>query len=138
MVIIVDFDGTCVTHDYPRVGKNIGAQPVLKQLVKDGHQLVLFTMRDGETLKDAEDWFKDNGIPLYGSQRNPDQNSWTTSPKAYGQIHIDDAALGCPLKTDAAMSHRPFVDWVRVRELLIERGVISPIKKDNENEKIIE
>ena len=25
MIIAVDFDGTCVTHEYPNVGKNIGA-----------------------------------------------------------------------------------------------------------------
>lgn len=25
MTIAVDFDGTCVTHDFPKVGKNIGA-----------------------------------------------------------------------------------------------------------------
>ena len=46
MVIAVDFDGTCVTHDYPAVGKEIGAVPVLKALVQAGHKLILFTMRD--------------------------------------------------------------------------------------------
>lgn len=25
MIIAVDFDGTCVTHEFPRVGKEIGA-----------------------------------------------------------------------------------------------------------------
>lgn len=45
MVIILDFDGTCVTHDYPNVGHDIGAAPVLRKLVAEGHQLVLFTMR---------------------------------------------------------------------------------------------
>ena len=25
MIIAVDFDGTCVTHDFPRIGKDIGA-----------------------------------------------------------------------------------------------------------------
>jgi hypothetical protein len=33
MIIAVDFDGTCVTHDFPHVGKDIGAVPVLKELV---------------------------------------------------------------------------------------------------------
>jgi hypothetical protein len=124
MVIIVDFDGTCVTHDYPEVGKDIGAQSVLRDLVSAGHRLVLFTMRDKKTLADAERWFSENDIPLYGSQRNPEQ-CWTTSPKAYGQIHIDDAALGCPLKMDESLSYRPFVDWEMVRHLLVLRGVIK-------------
>lgn len=34
MVIAVDFDGTCVTHEFPKVGKDIGAVPVLKELVE--------------------------------------------------------------------------------------------------------
>ena len=45
MYIAVDFDGTCVTHEYPKVGKDIGAAPVLKKLIKEGHQLILHTMR---------------------------------------------------------------------------------------------
>lgn len=30
MIIAVDFDGTCVTHEFPRVGAEIGAAEVLK------------------------------------------------------------------------------------------------------------
>ena len=45
MDIVIDFDGTCVTHDFPKVGKDIGAEPVLIKLLKHGHRLVLFTMR---------------------------------------------------------------------------------------------
>jgi len=45
MIIAIDFDGTCVTHAYPKIGKDIGAVPVLKQLVQYGHQLILWTMR---------------------------------------------------------------------------------------------
>lgn len=30
MIIAVDFDGTCVTHEYPKVGREIGAVGVLK------------------------------------------------------------------------------------------------------------
>ena len=45
MFIAIDFDGTCVTHDYPEVGKDIGAVPVLKRLIDAGHKLILHTMR---------------------------------------------------------------------------------------------
>lgn len=34
MVIAVDFDGTCVTHEFPKIGKDIGAIPVLRKLVE--------------------------------------------------------------------------------------------------------
>ena len=48
MIIAVDFDGTCVSHEYPKVGKDIGAVPVLKALVEIGHKIILNTMRSGE------------------------------------------------------------------------------------------
>jgi hypothetical protein len=132
MVIAIDFDGTCVTHEFPKVGKDIGAVPVLKELVKNGHQLVLFTMRSDSLdvtgdrhLSDAIDWFAENGIPLYGIQKNPTQHQWTSSPKAYAQLYIDDAALGCPLKYDPTYAERPFVNWNTVRELLFIKEILN-------------
>lgn len=135
MILNIDFDGTCVTHDFPRVGKEIGAVPVLKRLVENGHQLILFTMRSdrtekketndptiqdvtGEFLTDAVNWFKKHDIPLYGIQTNPTQHNWTTSPKSYAELMIDDSSLGCPLKYDLNLSNRPFVDWEKVEGAL--------------------
>ena len=123
MVIAVDFDGTCVTHDYPYIGSDIGAVPVLRELVDAGYNLVLNTMRSGRLEKDAVRWFKENNIPLYGVNCNPDQKSWTSSPKVFADLYIDDAALGIPLKTSQT-STRPFVDWVAVRELLVSLGYL--------------
>ena len=111
MIIAVDFDGTCVTHDYPAVGKEIGADVALKKIAQDGHQLILYTMRSGKELQDAIDWFNRNDIPLYGIQTNPTQKSWTDSPKAYANLYIDDAAFGAPLIVDPSISNRPFIDW---------------------------
>ncbi|MDR2159410.1 MAG: hypothetical protein LBP23_05010 [Treponema sp.] len=111
MTIAIDFDGTCVTHEYPRIGRDIGAVPVLREIVQAGHRLVLNTMRSGAGLREAAAWFERNNIPLYGINENPDQKSWTDSPKVYAHVYIDDAAFGCPLKYDAGLSSRPFVDW---------------------------
>lgn len=140
MDICIDFDGTCVAHEYPNIGKDIGAIPVLKELVEKGHRLILFTMRsdrkkkkkiDGQevmveenVLTEAVKWFADNDIPLYGVQKNPTQRFWTSSPKAYGHLYIDDAALGCPLVLDDPNSDRPYVDWLGIREMLVNSGVL--------------
>jgi hydroxymethylpyrimidine pyrophosphatase-like HAD family hydrolase len=118
MVVAVDFDGTCVTHDYPEVGKDIGAIPVLKKLAQNGHKLILYTMRDANQLNDAVNWFKQNEIPLYAKQINPTQINWTRSNKCYANLYIDDATLGCPLKEDSSLSDRPFVDWIEVEKIL--------------------
>ena len=124
IVIGVDFDGTCVTHEYPKVGKDIGAVPVLKKLREKGHLLILHTMRFEETERDAINWFIANDILLYGVNRNKTQWRWSKSPKIYANLYIDDAALGCPLKTDPELSDRPFVDWEAVEKLLIEREIL--------------
>ena len=124
MYIAIDFDGTCVTHDYPRIGKDINAVNVLKKLVANGHKLILNTMRSGKELKEAINWFKENGIELYGANENPTQKKWTNSPKVYAHIYIDDAALGCPLKMDLSISDRPFVDWEAVSCLLKDNGIL--------------
>ncbi|MBQ5844667.1 MAG: hypothetical protein IIW52_07425 [Alistipes sp.] len=123
LVIAVDFDGTCVTHDYPYIGSDIGAVPVLKELTDAGYRLVLNTMRSGRLEKDAVRWFKDNNIPLYGVNKNPDQKSWTASTKVYANLYIDDSALGVPLK-NSPTSTRPFVDWEQVREWLVKEGYL--------------
>ena len=122
-IIAVDFDGTCVTHEYPEVGNDIGAAPVLKQLVNAGHKLILFTMRSGPELYDAVEWFNENEIPLFGVNKNPQQHSWTSSPKPYAHIYIDDAALGCPLKP-GYHGRRPYVDWYEVKELLYQKDLL--------------
>lgn len=123
MVIAVDFDGTCVTHEYPKVGKDIGAIPVLRRLVAAGHKIILFTMRDYETLADAEKWFADNGIPLYASNDNPSAQ-WSTSRKVFAHLYIDDMAAGTPLKLNLSMSNRKFVDWKKMENWLEENGYL--------------
>jgi hypothetical protein len=126
MLIGIDFDGTCVTHDYPRVGKDIGAAPVLQKIVRAGHDLVLCTMR-GDTkgdLGDAIAWFSRNDIPLFCINCAPGQKEWTQSPKPYAHLYIDDTALGCPLTYDPANSNRPYVNWSEVERLLIKNRII--------------
>lgn len=116
MLVAVDFDGTCVTHDYPNIGKDIGAVPVLKKIVESGHKLILLTMRHGKYLDEAVKWFEDNDIYLYGINENPQQKEWTESPKVYANIYIDDAGLGIPLLYDNGLSLRPFVNWVEIEK----------------------
>lgn len=140
-IIAIDFDGTCVTHEFPKVGRDIGAVPVLKALVEAGHRLVLWTMRsDGREqlnarngtplenpnpLTDAVKWFEENGIPLWAVNQNPEQQTWTGSPKAYANLYIDDAALGAPM-LEGLKDERPFLDWNLTRLMLEGAGYLEP------------
>lgn len=123
--ICVDFDGTLVTHEYPEVGKELpGAVETCKALINEGHQLILWTMRSGLTLQDAVSWCFERGITLVGVNKNPTQENWTNSPKAYASLYIDDAALGAPLNYNPNFAARPYVDWDRVKEALHNSGYL--------------
>lgn len=150
--ISVDFDGTCVTANFPFIGYNIGAQYVLKTLVDKGHKIILNTLRghvsrdwnknnfDFDVLDAALNWFKANNIELYGVNENPDQD-WTDSPKPFAHFIIDDYALGCPLIN---VGDRYFVDWIKITQFFYNCGVFdkeevyylnSHILRDQENAK---
>jgi len=126
--IVLDFDGTVVKHAYPAVGEDIGAVPVLKRLVANGCNLLLNTMRSHnsagvDTLQPALDWFEERGIPLYGVNENPSQQEWTSSPKVYGDIYIDDGALGAPLKADETGG--AYLDWSKAAAYLFYMGLLT-------------
>lgn len=135
MTIILDFDGTCVTNDFPRIGKEIGAIPVLKRLQERGHKIVLFTARaddmdneffQGNFLTDAVNWFTENGIKLYGINNNPDNDDLGYTRKVTGDVVIDDMAIGAPLTTNHHISAKPFIDWDNVEYILDVMGYFEP------------
>lgn len=147
LIFGIDFDGTCVTNELPKIGKDIGAVPVLRDIVASGHKIILFTMRSnkkdggvnspelkpcfGNLLDEAVNWFNENKIPLFGINTNPTQHEWTESPKPYCHIYIDDTALGAPLKFNWMLSDSPFINWDRVRFILEEKQIIDPPMKTN-------
>lgn len=139
MDICIDFDGTCVKHAFPEIGDDIGAVPVLKALVANGHRLILWTMRDdmvanktsddpditlvsGTFLTDAVNWFKSHNIPLYGIQTNPTQKQWTNSPKAYCHLFIDDCGACIPLVKPK--NERAYVNWPALSVWLNKQGYL--------------
>lgn len=123
-VIAIDFDGTCVEHEYPSVGMDVeGAVETLRALTNKGHRLILFTMRSGDKLEKAIKWFKDRNVELWAVNENPEQKQWTESPKVFADVYIDDAALGCPIMFIDGV-RRPVVNWRKVREQLEYHGYL--------------
>lgn len=123
-IIAVDFDGTCVEHDYPAVGMEVeGAVETLRTLVKQGHRIILYTMRSGSKLDAAVKWFSDRKIELWAVNRNPEQAEWTESPKVFADLYIDDSALGCPIMFIDGV-RRPVVNWTKVRTQLEYHNIL--------------
>ena len=109
--ILVDFDSTMVITDkYPNIiGENKPCVSVMKKWINGGVGIILWTIRSGKALDDAVKWCKEQGIELYGINKNPTQHEWSNSPKIYGVLRLDDANIGTKLIHDD--KYRPRVDW---------------------------
>jgi len=95
--IAVDFDGTIVEHDYPKIGKEkLFAFRTLKELEKQGARLILWTFRSGKELEEAVEYCRINGIEFYAVNKNyPEEiHDETVSRKIDADIYIDDKNLG--------------------------------------------
>lgn len=84
MVIAVDFDGTCVTHEFPKIGKDIGAIPVLRKLVEKGHQIILYTMRSHCSNKCVTD----NNVRLMDTLQEADERNFVNLKRFHAKETI--------------------------------------------------
>lgn len=97
MKIAVDFDGTIVEHKYPEIGKEkLFAFETLKELIKQKHQVILWTYRAGKELDDAVEFCRDNGVEFFAINKNYPEEHYdpTISRKIDADLYIDDRNLG--------------------------------------------
>lgn len=115
MTIAVDFDGTIVEHRYPEIGAPIPfAIETLRQLVLDGHKLILWTVREGALLDEAVQYLIDNDIDLYAVNSNYPNSSWSdkgVSRKITADVYIDDRNLG------------GLPDWGQIYQIISNRTI---------------
>jgi hydroxymethylpyrimidine pyrophosphatase-like HAD family hydrolase len=124
MIICIDFDGTIVKHEFPEIGDPVpNALECMRKIIDNDHRIILYTMRSGQYLKDAVNYLEEHKIYLFGVNNNREQSMWTSSPKIYAHLYIDDAALGCPLVYGE--HKRPYVDWFKVEDYLIKNNIIK-------------
>lgn len=122
-LIGLDFDGVCALHEFPFIGKEVPhAIEVLKKLQSAGHDFILYTMRVDEQLTEAEEWLRKRGIFVAYLNCNPE--SETGSRKCYAHAYIDDHGIGTPLVYDQEVHKKPFADWLKIEEILIQRGYL--------------
>lgn len=99
MTIAVDFDGTIVTHEYPRIGKEIPfAIQTLKMLASEGHRLILWSVREGSLLEEAVNWCRERGLEFYAVNKDfPEEDvdkNMRYSRKLKADVWIDDRNVG--------------------------------------------
>ena len=97
MKIAVDFDGTIVEHKYPEIGKEkLFAFETLKQLIKQKHQVILWTYRAGKELDEAIEFCRENGVEFFAVNKNYPEEHYdgSISRKIDADVYIDDRNLG--------------------------------------------
>jgi hypothetical protein len=126
MIIAIDFDGTIVTHEYPKIGKEIPfAIETLKRL--QGFPdilLVLWTVREGELLDEAVEYCKKQGLEFYAVNKNyPEESEEYPEPrKLKVDLFIDDRNLG------------GLPDWGIIYRMIITKKYLEPISYEIEAE----
>ena len=95
MIIAVDFDGTIVEHRYPSIGREMPfAIETLRKLTEEGHRLILWTVREGQSLDEAVEFCRNRGLEFYAVNCDyPEENSNFTR-KIKADLWIDDRNLG--------------------------------------------
>lgn len=106
LIIAIDFDGTIVEHEFPKIGVLLpNAKGVIRKLKKDGHKIIIWTCRNHTeevkgwnkiaTIRAVQNFLDANKIPYNTINENvPSLGFWLESRKVYADIYIDDKNLG--------------------------------------------
>ena len=113
MTIAVDFDGTIVEHRYPEIGREIPfAIDTLKMLSREGHRLILWSVREGHLLDEAVAWCRERGLEFYAINKDfPEETRKhdNYSRKLKAELFIDDRNVG------------GLPDWGLIYQMVTER-----------------
>lgn len=126
MTIAVDFDGTIVTHEYPKIGKEIPfAIDTLKRLQQiPDILLVLWTVREGTQLEEAVEFCKSRGLEFYAVNKNyPEESTEFPEPrKLMAELFLDDRNLG------------GLPDWGIIYRMIVSKKYLEPVNYEIDQE----
>ena len=98
MIIAVDFDGILCENQFANIGApNYTMVSFVGELIDMGHEVVLWTSRVDQPLKDAVAWCEDRGLHFCAVNDNAPSNKAKYEDlfpggtrKVYADIYIDD------------------------------------------------
>lgn len=101
MIIAVDFDGVLCENKFPDIGPpNYEVISIIRQLIDKGHEVVLWTSRNGAELERAVYWCHDYGLhfcsvnaPAPSNEKEYADKYPIQSRKIYADVYIDDNSL---------------------------------------------
>lgn len=98
MIIAVDFDGILFENAFPSIGRpNYKMISFIRQLMNEGHEVILWTSRTSKRLEEAIDACNDYGLHFCSVNENAPSNLAqyvseypVPSPKVYADVYLDD------------------------------------------------
>lgn len=123
MNIAVDFDGTIVEDRFPAIGPELPfAVETLRMLQKDQHRIILWTVREGDTLREAVEWCRKRGLEFYAVNKDfPEENialNEQFSRKLKADVFIDDRQVG------------GLLDWGQIYRMITENLTVRAFVRD--------
>ena len=98
MIIAVDFDGVLCRNKFPEIGPpDYEVISLIRELIDRGHEVILWTSRNGDELTAAVDWCNDRGLHFCSVNEPAPSNASeyeykypAQSRKIYADAYIDD------------------------------------------------
>ncbi len=116
MIFAIDFDGTIVDHEFPKIGKlKPHAIRVMNRLQAKGHKIIIWTCRkdtDKKYLTDVVRFLNSRGFYPDAVNVNIDPNLNFANPKVLADFYLDDR------------SFPPFPAWEDFEKSMEKMGIL--------------
>lgn len=101
MIVAVDFDGVLCEDEFPAIGQEDPTMvAAVRRLREAGHEVVLWTSRTGERLREALDWCRWRGLEFDAVNDQAPSNAEEFGDlypqgtrKVYADVYLDDHSL---------------------------------------------
>lgn len=129
MIIAVDFDGVLCENRFPEIGPpNYEVVSAIRELMDKGHEVILWTSRNGQELDNAVKWCHDRGLHFCAiNEPAPSNHEYykdkypTPSRKVYADIYIDDHNLEFVYVSGVSVGSKTMINCIR-RMIANEQG----------------
>lgn len=128
MIIAVDFDGIlCENGSFPEIGKPIYPMiSFVRELMDEGHEVILWTSRVDGPLQEAVKWCEDRGLHFCAINDNATSNREQFASqypggtrKVYADLYVDDHNVHFQWKLSQRYTELAISDTIkRIREVI--------------------
>lgn len=109
MIIAIDFDGILCKDKFPEIGEpNYEVISLVRQLIDNGNEVILWTTRNGNELCNAVKWCDDRGLhfcsinePAPSNHKEYEGKYDKESRKIYADFYIDDHNIEFVMELDS-------------------------------------